>query len=111
MKFDFMFKTKSKILHIGSWVLFFILLLSFGYFYQRSVFIQKANALFDPKEKAFTGVYLPWPIGHPSLVGDLNPQADSRIRIALGYEAGSITTNGMTLIIHNSDGTFFVHAN
>lgn len=109
--FSFMFKAKSKILRIGLWVLLLILLLTFGYFYQRSRFIQKANALFDPREKAFTGIYLPWPIGHPSLFGGLDPQTDSRIRTALGYETGSVTTNGMKLIIHNSDGTFFVHAN
>jgi hypothetical protein len=106
-----MFKAKSKISRIGSWGLLFILLLSFGYFYQRSKFIQKANALFDPNEKAFTGTYLPWPIGHPSLVGGLNPQTDSRIRTALRYETGGISTNGLTLMIYDSDGTFLVHAN
>jgi hypothetical protein len=105
-----MVSAKSKILRIGLWVLLFILLLAFGYFYQRSRFIQEANALFDPKEKAFTGIYLPWPTGHPSLFGNLDPQNDSRIRTALGYEFGSISTNGMKLIIHASDGTFFVHA-
>src|ERR1035438_6202896 len=95
----YMLKAKSKILRIGFWALFFILLLTFGYFYQRSRFIQKANALFDPKEKAFTGIFLPWPIGHPSLFGRFDPQTDNRIRSSLGYEEGSVTTNGMTLII------------
>jgi|GEM_PF-1491342 hypothetical protein len=106
-----MLKTKRKILRIGSWVLLIILLLILGYFYQRSKFIQETNAVFDPKEKAFTGIFLPWPIGHPSLFGRFDPQTDSRIRTSLNYEFGSITTNGMTLIIFASDGTFSVSAN
>ncbi len=108
---EFYVSPKNKILGIGLWVLLLILSMTVGYFYQRSRFIQKANALFDPKEKAFTGIYLPWPIGHPSLWGGLAPQNDNRIRTSLSYESGSITTNRMTLIIHASDGTFFVHAN
>ena len=92
-------------------VLVSFLLLGLAYTWQRSRFIQKANALFDPKERAFTGAFLPWPIGRPSLFGGFDPKADSRIRASLGYESGSISTNGMTLIIHASDGTYFVHAN
>ena len=105
-----MCKTKRRLLQVGLLVLLSFLLLGLAYTYQRSRFIQKANALFDPKEKAFTGTFLPWPIGHPSLFGGLDPKTDSRIRASLGYEEGSITTNGMKLIIHASDGTFFVHA-
>lgn len=106
-----MCKTKGKVLRIGLWGLVSILLLASIYIYQRSRFIQKANALFDPKEKAFTGVFLPWPIGRPSLFGGLDPNTDRRIRASLGYDFGEISTNGMTLIIHASDGAFFVHAN
>jgi len=106
-----MCKTKRKVLWVASLVLLSILLLGLAYTYQRSRFIQKANALFDPKEKAFTGTFLPWPIGRPSLFGGFDPKTDDRIRVSLGYESGSITTNGMTLIIHASDGTFFVHGN
>jgi hypothetical protein len=87
------------------------LLLGSAYAYQRSKFIQKANALFDPQAKAFHGLFLPWPLGHPSLAGSLAPESDRRIRAALAYESGSINTNGMTLTIHASDGTFLVHAN
>jgi len=82
----------------------------FGYNYERSRFIQKANALFDPKEKALSGTFLPWPLGHPSLFGGFDPKTDSRIRTSLGYDSGNIKSNGMALIIHRSDGTFFVHA-
>jgi len=106
-----MCKTKSKVLRVGSLALISVLLLGLVYIYQRSRFIQKTNALFDPKEKAFTGIFLPWPIGHPSLFGGLDPKTDSRIRASLGYDSGSINTNGMTLTIYASDGTFFVHAN
>jgi hypothetical protein len=88
-----------------------VVLLGLGYAYQRSSFVQKANTLFDPEQKAFHGVFLPWPVGHPTLAGGLNPETDRRIRAALGYESGGISTNGMTLIMHDSDGTFFVHAN
>jgi hypothetical protein len=103
-------KTTRMVLRAGSLLLLSILLLSLAYTYQRSRFIQKANILFDPKEKAFTGIFLPWPIGRPSLFGGFDPKTDSRIRASLGYDSGRISTNGMTLIIHASDGTFFVHA-
>ena len=92
-------------------VLLLALLLVSSYAYQRPRFIQKANALFDPKEKAFTGTFLPWPIGHPSLFGNFNPQTANRISTALGLDSGSTSTNGMTLTIYPSDGTFFVRAN
>jgi hypothetical protein len=104
-------KTKSRVVRVGFLVLLSILLVALGYVYQRSRFIQKANSLFDPKERVFTGTFLPWPIGRPSLFGGFDPKTDSRIRASLGYESGIMTTNGMTLIIHASDGTFFVHAN
>ena len=104
-------KTKRKVLLIVALVLLPVLVLGLAYPYQRSKFIQKANALFDPREKAFKGLFLPWPIGRPTLVGGFDPKTDSRIRAALGYESGSLSTNGMTLIIHDSDGTFFVRAN
>lgn len=106
-----MCKSKRRLLQVGSLVLLSILLLGLAYTYQRTRFIQKANALFDPQERAFTGTFLPWPIGRPTLFGGFDPKTDSRIRASLGYESGSISTNGMTLIIHASDGTFFVHAN
>ena len=106
-----MCNTKRRILHLGSLVLVSILLLALTYTYQRSRFIQKANALFDPQERALTGTFLPWPIGRPSLFGGLDPKTDGRIRAFLGYESGGISTNGMKLIIHASDGTYFVHAN
>jgi hypothetical protein len=106
-----MCKSKRRLLQVGSLLLVFILLLGLAYAYQRSRFIQKANAVFDPQEKAFAGTLLPWPIGRPSLFGGFDPKTDSRIRASLGYESGSISSNGMTLIIHESDGTFFVHAN
>jgi hypothetical protein len=87
------------------------LLLAFAYGYQRPKFIQEANMLFDPKEKAFKGVFLPWPIGRPTLFGHLDPESDRRTRASLGYESGSVVTNGLTLLIYNSDGTFFLRAN
>lgn len=107
-----MCKAKRKpFLVLASAMLVLALLLASAYTYQRSQFIQKTNALFDPNEKAFKGAFLPWPLGRPSLFGGLDPATDRRIRVSLGYESSSISTNGMTLIIHTSDGSFFVHAN
>ena len=104
-------KSTRRVIWTTSSALLLLVLMALAYTHQRSNFIQKANALFDPEEKAFTGTFLPWPIGRPSLFGGLDPKTDSRIRSSLGYESGSLSTNGMTLIIHASDGTFFVHAN
>ena len=105
-----MCKSKRKLLLVFLSALALALLLGTGYAYQKSCFVQKANALFDPRQKAFKGVFLPWPIGHPTLVGGLNPETDRRVRSQLGYESGSVRSNGMTLIIHDSDGTFLLHA-
>ncbi len=102
---------KSKALKITALVLATLLVLGVAYAYQRATFIQKANALFDPKEKAFKGLFLPWPFGRPTLVGGFDSKTDSRIRASLAYEFGSVSTNGMTLIMHDSDGTFLVRAN
>jgi hypothetical protein len=96
---------------ILSSALVFAVLLGLGYACQRRSFVQKANALFDPQRKALDGVFLPWPLGHPTLAGGFDPETDRRVRAALQYESGSITTNGMTLIIHASDGTFLIYAN
>jgi hypothetical protein len=106
-----MCKAKCKVLLVVSSALAFAVLLGLGYAYQRSKFVQKANALFDPEQKAFHGVFLPWPDGRPTLAGGLDPETDRRVRSALHYEEGSINNNGMTLIIHASDGTFLVQAN
>jgi hypothetical protein len=106
-----MCKPKRKILLIASSALALALLLGVGYAYQRSRFLQKSNALFDPHHKAFHGLFLPWPLGRPTLVGSFDPDTDRRLRAALGYESGGIRTNGLQLIMHDSDGTFFVHAN
>jgi hypothetical protein len=107
-----MSKTKQKhLLVAASSALLLVLLLALAYSYQRSKFIQKANALFDPKEQALKGAFLPWPLGSPSLFGSLAPETDRRIRASLRYEHGSINSNGMTLVIYASDGSFLVHAN
>jgi hypothetical protein len=106
-----MCKPKQKVLRVLASVLVLVLLLGLAYTYQRSKFVQKANALFDPQGKAFHGLFLPWPLGRPTLAGGFDPETDRRVRAALSYESGSITTNGMTLIIHASDRTFFVRAN
>src|SRR6267142_1705019 len=103
-------RTRNLLLVIVATVLLAVLLLALASGYQRAKFIEKANTLFDPKEKAFKGVFLPWPIGRPALFGHLDPESDRRIRASLGYESGIISTNGMTLLIYNSDGTFFVRA-
>ena len=107
-----MWRGKRRALAVVSWVIALAVVLGIGYAYQRSNFVRKTNALFDPQNKAFSGVFLPWPFGHPTLAGHFDPQTDRRIRAAIGYEfSGSMTTNGMTLTIHDSDGTYFVHAN
>jgi hypothetical protein len=102
-------KPKRKVMPILASALIVALLLVAVYAYKRSQFISKANAVFDPQQKAFKGTFLPWPIGRPTLLGFLDPETDRRLRSALAYESGSIKSNGMTLIIHNSDGTFLVH--
>ena len=104
-------KGARKALQITALVLTSVLVLVLAYAYQRARFIQRTNALFDPKEKAFKGLFLPWPIGSPTLVGGFDSKTDSRIRASLGYESGTVSTNGMTLIIHDSTGTFLVRAN
>jgi len=102
---------KRKIMPLLVSALIGALLLVAAYAYKRSQFVSKANAVFDPQQKAFKGAFLPWPIGRPTLAGGFDPETDRRIRSALGYESGSIKSNGMTLIIHDSDGTFLVHSN
>lgn len=104
-------KAKRNVRLVLSLALVLCVLLGSAYAFQRSKFVQKANALFDPQRKAFRGMFLPWPVGHPTLAGSFDPETDRRIRAALGYESGAFTTNGMTLIIHDSDGTFLVHGN
>jgi hypothetical protein len=106
-----MCRAKRKVLLVLSSALAVAVLLGLAYAYQRSKFGQKANALFDPDRKAIHGVFLPWPVGRPTLAGGLDRETDRRVRSALRYEEGSISTNGMTLIIHASDGTFLVYAN
>jgi len=106
-----MCKPKRNVLLALSLALILALLLGSVYAYQRSKFVQKVNAAFDPQQKAFRGVFLPWPVGRPTLAGGLAPETDRRVRSALGYEEGSIRSNGMTLTIYASDGTFVVHAN
>ncbi len=86
------------------------LLLGLAYDYQRARFTQRVNAVFDPQQHAFRGIYLPWPIGHPTLAGGLDPEADCRIRSLLGYEEGHLHTNGMIFRIHPASGTFLAHA-
>lgn len=106
-----MCKPKQKALRVVASLLVFVLLLGLAYTYQRLKFVQKANALFDPQGRAFHGLFIPWPLGRPTLAGGFDPETDRRLRVALNYESGSISTNGMTLIIHASDGTFLVYAN
>jgi hypothetical protein len=106
-----MCKAKRKILLVLSSAVVLAILLGLAYAHQRSKFLQEVNAAFDPKHKAFSGIFLPWPIGRPTLAGGLDAETDRRVRSALGYEEGSIRSNGMTLTIHASDGTFLAHAN
>lgn len=111
VSFYVMCKAKRNVLLVLSSALVLALLLGLAYAYQRSKFVQKVNATFDPQQKAFRGVFLPWPAGRPTLAGGLDPETSRRVRSALGYEEGSIRSNGMTLTMHASDGTFLVHAN
>lgn len=111
LSFDVMCKAKRNILLVLGSALALALLLGLAYGYQRSRFVQRVNAAFDPQQRAFRGIFLPWPVGRPTLAGGLDPEADRRVRSALGYEEGSIRSNGMTLTIHASDGTFLVYAN
>lgn len=87
------------------------LLLGFAYTHQRARFVQRLNALFDPQQQAFRGIYyLPWPFGHPTLAGQLDPEAYRRVASHLGYEAGGLHTHGMTLNLYPSSGFFRVDA-
>ena len=104
-------KPKRRVLRVLLTALVSGLLLTVGYAYQKWRFVQKANATFDPQEKAFRGIFMPWPVGRPTLAGGLDPEADRRIRAALAYESGTISSNGMTLIITDATGAFLVRAN
>lgn len=106
-----MCKAKRKLLLVLVSTLVALLLLGLSYAHRRSKFAGRVNAAFDPQRKAFRGVYLPWPVGRPTLAGALDPETYGRIGTALGYERGSISTNGMTLTIYASDGHFIVNAN
>lgn len=106
-----MCKPNRKLLLLIVSALGLLLLASLGYAYQRRQFVRRANAIFDPQHRAFSGVFLPWPVGRPTLAGGFDPATQRRVRSAIHYDLGSISSNGMTLIIRDSDGTFLVHAN
>ena len=83
----------------------------FAYAQQPARFAQRVNAVFDPQHQAFRGTYyLPWPVGHPTLAGGLDPEAYRRVESSLGYEAGGLHTHGMTLNLYPSSGFFRVDA-
>ncbi len=106
-----MTKTQQTLLSVLALAPILVLLLGLTYAYQRARFTQRVNATFDPQEKAFHGIFLPRPVGCPTLAGGLVPETDRRIRSLLDLEnAGTVRSNGMTLILHASDGTFLVHA-
>jgi hypothetical protein len=102
-----MCKPMHKVLRKLGSALVLLVLLGLAYTYQRSKFVQKTNVLFDSHGNAFHGFFLPWPLGGPTLAGSFDPTTDRRVRAALGYGSGSVTTNGLTLIIHASDGSIF----
>jgi hypothetical protein len=106
-----MCKSKRKVLLVLSALLGCALLLGAAYAYEKSRFVQQANAAFDSRQKAFRGIFLPWPFGHPTLVGGLDSEAYHRVRSELDYKSGSLSSNGMTLILHDSAGTFQIDAN
>ena len=106
-----MTKTQRTLLRRLALAPILVLLLGLVYAYQRARFTQKVHAAFDPQEKAFRGIFLPWPVGRPTVAGGLEPETDRRIRSLLDPEdGGTVRSNGMTLILHASDGTFLVHA-
>ena len=106
-----MSKTKPILLGVLASVPVLALLLGLAFAHHHSRFTRRVNAVFDPQQKAFRGIYLPWPIGRPTLAGGLEQETYWRIRSQLGYgDGGTIRSNGMTLTLHASDGTFLVHA-
>ncbi len=106
-----MAKTQRTLLSVLALAPILVLLLGLAYAYQRARFTQRVNAAFDPQQKAFRGIFLPWPVGRPTLAGGLVPETDRRIRSLLDLEnVGTVRSNGMTLILHASDGTFLIHA-
>ena len=80
-----------------------------GYKWRKSCQIEKANNVFDPIDRKLIGLYLPWPLGSPSLFGQLDNQSAKRLRDDFSCEYGTIKKDNMKLIIHASDGSFFVH--
>jgi hypothetical protein len=106
-----MTQPKERLLRVSVSILVVGLLLFLAYSHQRARFTQKVHAVFDPQQQAFRGAYyLPWPVGCPTLAGDLDPEAYRRVESYLGYEAGRLHTNGMTLILHPSSSFFRVDA-
>jgi hypothetical protein len=69
-------KANPRSLPVVARILLFLLLAGLVYGIQRSRFLQRANSGFDPQERAFTGVFVPWPLGRPTLVGRLDPLTD-----------------------------------
>lgn len=90
-------------------ILFLIILLIVGYEWRKSYQIDRANSVFDPRKRAISGAYIPWPLGRPSIFGRFDNETATRIRKSLNFEYGSIEKENMELIIHASDDTFFVH--
>lgn len=80
-----------------------------GYGWRKSYQIDRANKTFDPLKHSLSGIYLPRPLGKPSIFGQLDHESEKRIRALGKSEYDSIQKDDMELIIHASDGTFFVH--
>ena len=81
-----------------------------GYKWRKSCQIEKANNAFDPVERKLHGLYIPWPLGKPSLFGQFNRVTAERLRKNLNIKnGGTAKKDNMELVIHASDNTYFVH--
>jgi hypothetical protein len=84
-------------------ILLLSLVLSAYHFVSRQVFLKAAKAAFPKLPIDSSCNYLPWPVG-PLMYGQLNPD-DS---VYLTRDSVERYSQGLHLIIHDSDGSFIV---
>jgi len=80
-----------------------------GYVWRKSYQLDRANKTFDPLKHSLSGIYLPWPLGKPSIFGRLDDESRKRIRMLLNCDQDLIEKGDLELIIYPSDDSFFVH--
>jgi len=102
-------KIKKSLIWVMSITLAFEFAICAGYVLRKSYQLDKANKVFDPVKHSLSGIYLPWPLGKPSIFGQLDYESEKRIRAFVNCDQDLVQKEDMELIIHASDDSFFVH--